>query len=413
MIVKRHILYKHFAVSWSNFILTAMTIYLFLGMPLAMRQHGWSGAEIGMFQLAGLPVLLKFFMGAPIERFAFKQANYFKWSLLLSVGVAIGLFLLSRADIEHVSFSQVFFATILTSVFATWLDIPVNALAIRLLDEKEQLRNGVLRSSVAALASIVGGGIMIFVYSDYGWQAPIYVFMFALILSLILLFLLEKQEKNVGSTSVYSMKKKGGLSLLKGYFHQPDKRWWHLILVFYFPFIGCAWLFLKPTLLDFGVSLDDIAWLATLGGIVAAIASFSYAVVLKRLPGRGLLLSASVFNIIALYIMLSLTMAVPERWQLITAVVVLAIALGLSSGVIMGIMMTQCRQQHEAFDYSLQSSLFALSRMLVPALAGVLLDKLGYQGLYGGLLVGAVAVTMVTFLMLRSSPHHLMSNASQ
>ncbi|ADZ89407.1 MFS transporter [Marinomonas mediterranea] len=411
--MKRHILYKHFAVSWSNFILTAMTIYLFLGMPLAMRQHGWSGAEIGMFQLAGLPVLLKFFMGAPIERFAFKQANYFKWSLLLSVGVAIGLFLLSRADIEHVSFSQVFFATILTSVFATWLDIPVNALAIRLLDEKEQLRNGVLRSSVAALASIVGGGIMIFVYSDYGWQAPIYVFMFALILSLILLFLLEKQEKNVGSTSVYSMKKKGGLSLLKGYFHQPDKRWWHLILVFYFPFIGCAWLFLKPTLLDFGVSLDDIAWLATLGGIVAAIASFSYAVVLKRLPGRGLLLSASVFNIIALYIMLSLTMAVPERWQLITAVVVLAIALGLSSGVIMGIMMTQCRQQHEAFDYSLQSSLFALSRMLVPALAGVLLDKLGYQGLYGGLLVGAVAVTMVTFLMLRSSPHHLMSNASQ
>ncbi|WCN11601.1 MFS transporter [Marinomonas mediterranea] len=411
--MKRHILYKHFAVSWSNFILTAMTIYLFLGMPLAMRQHGWSGAEIGMFQLAGLPVLLKFFMGAPIERFAFKQANYFKWSLLLSVGVAIGLFLLSRADIEHVSFSQVFFATILTSVFATWLDIPVNALAIRLLDEKEQLRNGVLRSSVAALASIVGGGIMIFVYSDYGWQAPIYVFMFALILSLILLFLLEKQEKNVGSTSVYSMKKKGGLSLLKGYFHQPDKRWWHLILVFYFPFIGCAWLFLKPTLLDFGVSLDDIAWLATLGGIVAAIASFSYAVVLKRLPGRGLLLSASVFNIIALYIMLSLTMALPERWQLITAVVVLAIALGLSSGVIMGIMMTQCRQQHEAFDYSLQSSLFALSRMLVPALAGVLLDKLGYQGLYGGLLVGAVAVTMVTFLMLRSSPHHLMSNASQ
>ena len=35
--------------------MTAPMIYLALGLPLLMRQHGWSGLDIGLFQLAGIP----------------------------------------------------------------------------------------------------------------------------------------------------------------------------------------------------------------------------------------------------------------------------------------------------------------------------------------------------------------------
>ena len=45
---------------WLHLALTAPSVYLWLGLPLVMRQHGWSGTAIGLFQLAGLPALIKF-----------------------------------------------------------------------------------------------------------------------------------------------------------------------------------------------------------------------------------------------------------------------------------------------------------------------------------------------------------------
>ena len=40
---------------WLHLALTAPSVYLWLGLPLVMRQHGWSGTAIGLFQLAGCP----------------------------------------------------------------------------------------------------------------------------------------------------------------------------------------------------------------------------------------------------------------------------------------------------------------------------------------------------------------------
>ena len=45
-----------------NLALATPVIYLAMGLPLIMRQHGWSGTEIGIFQLTGLPALFKIIM---------------------------------------------------------------------------------------------------------------------------------------------------------------------------------------------------------------------------------------------------------------------------------------------------------------------------------------------------------------
>ena len=45
---------------WLNLALAIPSIYLMFGMPLVMRQYGWSGTEIGLFQLAGLPAVFLF-----------------------------------------------------------------------------------------------------------------------------------------------------------------------------------------------------------------------------------------------------------------------------------------------------------------------------------------------------------------
>ena len=55
-------------IGWLNLVLTAPLIYLFIGLPLVLRQQGWSGADIGLLQLAGLPAMLKFLLAAPLDR---------------------------------------------------------------------------------------------------------------------------------------------------------------------------------------------------------------------------------------------------------------------------------------------------------------------------------------------------------
>jgi len=39
---------------WMNLVLAVPCIYLMLGLPLVLRQHGWTGTDIGLLQLAAL-----------------------------------------------------------------------------------------------------------------------------------------------------------------------------------------------------------------------------------------------------------------------------------------------------------------------------------------------------------------------
>jgi len=55
-------------LGWLNLALAAPVIYLFIGLSLVMRQHGFTGTQMGVMLLAGLPAMLKFALAAPIDR---------------------------------------------------------------------------------------------------------------------------------------------------------------------------------------------------------------------------------------------------------------------------------------------------------------------------------------------------------
>ena len=55
---------------------------------------------------------------------------------------------------------------------ATWADIPVSALAIRLLPASERMRAGGVRAAALSLGAIVGGGMMLLMQAKWGWRAP-------------------------------------------------------------------------------------------------------------------------------------------------------------------------------------------------------------------------------------------------
>lgn len=395
--------YLHWVIGWCNFTLTASPIYLYLGVPLMMREYGWSGTEIGLFQVSGLPVMLKFLMASPIDIFRFRQSNYLKWSVLLGGGFIGCLTMLSLADIEITTFKTLFIIAVCTTLITSWLDVPINAFAIQRFPENERPKTGAIRSAVTALASVVGGGAMLLVYARFGWAWPFYIFGLMALLCGVLLYIAHVRYPLIESESFNSenpstVTSRGSLFVMwKGYFQRPDMVMWNIILVLYFPFIGAAWLYLKPVMLDLGLSIDSIAWIASCSGVFAAISGFCYSLCIARISPYRALFAFSVVNVIAL---LGMCIAVAMEWadwRLICAVFVVAIALGLSSGVLFGLIMIHSRPQLSASDYGLQTSLFSLSRILVPISAGIILDRMGYVGMFAWLVVGALLACGLSF----------------
>lgn len=372
-------------LGWVNFAMTAPLIYLYLGLPLVMRQHGWSGTEIGLFQLAGLPAVLKFVLGAPVDRWARGAPGYRRWSLVLMAGYAASLVGLACLGIEQAGFVPLFVLAMLASLLGTWADAPVNALAIRCLPAEERQRAGIIRSAASSLGAVVGGGVMLMLQARAGWAWPFWALSGGLLLAALGLWLIPRdtlaQADGVQARQV-------GVGQWLAYFRSTERRRWVLMLMLYFPFIGAAWVYLKPLLLDQGLPPEQVALVAgVLGGVVGAVGSALGGHLARRSGLQRALPACALAGVAALGALAGTVASGAGVPWLVACTLLLALVMGASAGLLFGMMMNHTRAGLTAVDYGLQSSLFVLTRTLVPMLAGILLDRLGYLGMLAGLIL--------------------------
>ena len=388
-------------LGWLNLALTAPLIYLYIGLPLVMRQNGWSGTQIGLMQLAGLPAMLKFLLATPVERYRLGQASYRNWTLLLILCYAGTLGLLAAHDLSTTEPSLMFLLAMLVSVLGTWADVPLNALAIQILPESERVRAGAIRSAAMSLGAIVGGGVMLLLYTRAGWAWPFYLLGLGLLSGALLLPWLKPKA---GQSQTPSLNRSAPLPVQAGwrqwpgYFAIAEQRIWALLVLLYYPFLGAVWLYLKPLMLDQGFAADRIALIVGIaGGLTGAIASM-LAGRLTRLIGSSICLPLlALGNLLAIgCLTLVVTVGLGDN-AMIAAAMLVALAMGASAGLMFGLMMYHTRPGLTAMDYGLQSSLFVASRTLVPILAGVLLDRLGYSGMLACLLAGQMLVLLLAW----------------
>ncbi|MCE0460527.1 MFS transporter [Pseudomonas uvaldensis] len=376
---------------WLHFVLAVPGIYLLLGLPLIMREHGWSGTDIGLFQLTGLPAVFKFLLALPVQRYRSVQGHYRLWALVLCLLLTLLLVLVSQ---QAITANRLFLfgLAFAAGVLATWADIPVNALAIKLLPQAQRSRAGGIRSAALFLAAIVGAGVMLLVQARWGWQAPFLLMAAGLLVALVFLGLLHEGEVNDDGLQA---PRRSSVDW-SGFFGQPGAPLWIGLLLSGFPFLGAAWLYLKPLLLDQGMPMQEVAWIAGVGGgVVGALASVLGARLVQHLgPARV----TPWFMIGALSALLVLTSAVwlqaSTPW-LVTAAFLLATAMGAVSSLMFGLMMFFSRRLQQAHDYGLQASLFVLTRLLVPIGAGALLDRSGPAAMLAGLCLAMLGVCVL------------------
>ncbi|MDX5627204.1 MULTISPECIES: MFS transporter [unclassified Brenneria] len=394
---------------WMNFVLVVPGIYLLLGLPLTMREYGWSGTDIGFFQLAGLPAVFKLLLALPVQRFRLGTRHYSYWVSLLVLALAGLLYLISDPGMLARRM-PLFLLALAISLLSTWADIPLNALTIKLLPRSEQMRAGSIRAMALFLGAIVGSGFMLVLQGLWGWQAPFYIMLVSLLIGLLLMRMLQEESQNSKSALQPS---KQPIMDLSGYFRQPAAKLWTCLLMTSFPFIGAAWLYLKPMLLDLGVAAQHVAWIVGVGGgMVGAVSSLlsgrlvQYLGVAKAIPCY---LFCALLTLIALT--LSVSLKLDQTWVIISILLV-AISMGAISSLMFGLMMFFTRHQRRASDYGLQASLFVITRLTFPLGAGLLLDTGGYSLMLSGLTCGVLAVFVFALLAGRHI-HRMVEYLSQ
>lgn len=379
---------------WLNLVLAIPSIYLMFGMPLVMRQYGWSGTEIGLFQLAGLPAVFKFLLAVPVQRVRLGKRHLLHWMWLLGTVLLVLYWLIGRQNLieERV---PLFVMTFAISIIATWMDIPLNALAVQWLPRSEQLRAGSIRSAALFLGAIIGGGAMLLIQARLGWQAPFLIMGAALVIGVLPLFTLRRQARPL---ETHAIEPTGFVADWISFFSQPAARQWTWLLLTAFPFIGAAWLYLKPLLLDQGMPLQQVAW-------VVGIAGGATGAVFSLLGGRlisvlGTARAIVTYLFAALFALLLLTLTVwlklGTAW-LIASALFLAASMGAVSALMFGLTLFFSRRQRTASDYGLQSSLFVITRLAAPVGAGLLLDRLGQVGMLGCLSAGLLVALLLAW----------------
>lgn len=391
---------------WVHFALAAPGIYLWLGLPLVMRQHGWSGTEIGIFQLAGLPAVFKLVFALPVQRWRPGRHPERHWAWLSGAGYLLALLGLAWLGIDAHK-GVLFTLTLLAALFATWTDIPVSALTMQVFPPQERPLAGAVRSAVTFAGAVVGGGVMLLVQQWLGWSAPFLILGVCLLAALALLGLVQEDSSAPGMQGLPS------IAAWHGFFRQPGAGGWTLALLGFFPFVAAAWIYLKPLLLDRGLPASGVALIAGVGGgALGALASIATGLLPRERMQAALSMSA-VANAIALALMAAAAAYATAPW-LIAAAVVLAIAMGVASSLVFGLMMEFSRSSLRALDYGLQASLFTCSRILATSLAGLLLDQWGYPGMLTALALASLPITLamlMCFTQQRSSHSRYSSHA--
>lgn len=375
---------------WLNLALTAPGVYLWLGLPLVLRQHGWSGTAIGLFQLASLPTVFKFLLAMPLDRPGASRGGYRRWTVALLLAYAAVLLALGWRDLLNDG-ATLFALAAAAALAGTWADVPVNALAIRVLPAASRAWAGGIRSMALCLGAIAGGGLMLLAQARWGWQAPFLIMAAALASGAALTLLLRESADTVEAERTDD----GAIATRQAiaYLRLPASRRWLPLLALLFPFIGAGWFYLKPLLLDHGLAPERVAWLVgVVGGAVGAVGSIAGARLLKHL-GPGLAvplhagLGAAALAALALAVGLDAAPAV-----LVACAMAVAASMGATAALVFGLMMSHARPGLQALDYGIQSSVFALTRIAAPLAAGVLLDIAGAAAMLAALAIGATGV---------------------
>lgn len=370
-------------------ILTPM-IFFVMGLPMILQIKGFDASLIGIFQVAGLPMMFKFLMSPPIDKIVFEKKHYKKWTFYIGILYILLLTIISFLSLEN-SIYSVFIAILITAFISTFMDIPLNALAIKTFTKEQSLSAGSYKISAYSMASLLGGGIFLLVFNHLGWNLTFILMVLLVLFSLVALYFIEENDEIIYVEKISSKN-------IITFFKQKDIGIWIFILSFYFVSISALWVFMKPYLIHKGVKPDDVAiWVGIYGSFIAILGGALSNYIGKKFSKKNLLIIFMFFNIFSTSLLIFIEQYNLTFYYLIISVTFIALAIALSSAIIFSMIMDYSRKESRAIDYSVQSSIFSFTRIISAVIAGIIVSNFGFDKMFIFELFCLVLVTFVIY----------------
>ena len=340
------------------------------GLPVLLRQRGFSLAEIGFSSLLAAPWALKWLWAPLLDRWYFPRLGRRRsWIVPLQLGTAVILAALAWLD-SAVSMPILLAAVLLSNLLAATQDVATDGLAVELLSPAERgLGNG-LQVAGYRLGMIVGGGALLIWHERLG-NAGTFLSMATLIVLATLPVLLTRERPapvapNERARVGHWLRRPGAWRLLG-------------LLVAYKAGDSFATGMLRPFLVDRGLSLADVGWLlGTVGFVSGLLGALAGGSLVNRLGRKRALLGFGVLQALTVagYAWLA---SMPLRPALLYWLCGAEhFASGMATAALFTCMMDWCSDEASATDYTVQASGVVLATGAAAALAGVSAQQLGY-----------------------------------
>jgi predicted MFS family arabinose efflux permease len=353
-------------------------IFFLMGLPMILQLKGFSPSVIGNFQILGLPMVIKFLFSPPVDKIVFKKNHYKKWTFYTGIFYVLSLLCISFLSFEeniYITFFVILFATCI----ATFIDIPLNALAIKVYTIDEHISAGSYKMSAYFASGLLGGGVFLLIFNHLGWQKTFLIIAFIVFISLFSLFCIqEKEERRKGVEKI-------SLKTILSFFRQKNIGIWIFILCFYFAFISAVWVFMKPYLLSKGVSADNVAfYVGVYGSIVGFFGGILASSFAKKFSKKTVLILFSFLNIFSIFLLFysESTFKSLHFSFIISAITLTSLSIAFSSSIVFALIMDYSRAYCKGVDYALQSSIFSLTRIISAVIAGGIISHLGYASMF-------------------------------
>lgn len=375
--------------------------FFFMGLPVILRTEGFSLEQISALYGLGFIWILKFLWAPLIDRLRFGRLGHYRiWLLLMQMGIAVMLLVISTLDATSEFTLFVVLAMVMTA-FAATQDIATDAIACRLLPSQQRgLGNGV-QIGGGLLGMIIGAGGMLVIYPYLGWQFSLIALAGFECLAIIPVLLFRETSIPSPQTSEHAESQP-----FWKLWQQAGMLRWALKLVFLNLGVSIAFALLPPLLVDWGWQVGPAGLLLN---VIAPMVSLPVALWAGRMMYRGRskkILPAALCLQLTGVAGLLLNVLYPSL-QILAPLVILLIYIGHHAvmTVVLSEMMVRVISGNEGGDFSSQHSLFLLTGFVGGALALQLVALSGYATGFG---VSAIVLCCALAFHLRSKREYVM-----
>lgn len=400
-----------------NLHLVIFIFGIFSGIPISLTlstlkiwfmEYGMSLSIIGMFSSLSLPYGLKFLWAPLIDNLEIKYlttklGKRRAWMLLALIAASISCLIMSQLCPTSY-LSSIFCSGLLYTFCAASFDIAFEAFRIESFNKQEQT----LASSSSAfgfrLGILLAGGYALILAEKYNWQLVYMFFGLSYIIAIINLIYFAKEPKVKRNI----IKRKFNIQdniiePFKNYMQKPF--WWQILLIITLYKIGETFLtaMTNPFLMQLGFSKSEIAYVSQflgfgallIGSYLGGIISF-YKGHYKSLYVCGLLQVISNISFIIL------NYYGPKLNLLTIAITLENITGGMATAVLVGFLSSLCDRRFTATQYTLLSSIAALSRNLIVPSSGWMVEYFNWNGFFIiTSLIALPALTLIKYIEIK------------